>query len=99
MIAPGSTVHTDGLASYCGLEALGYQHEVSVLLGRKKDAAVRLLPRVHQVASLLFRFNRRKSHSRGKLFYRFLQQAVQVGPATYHKLVGGKDANVENHNM
>lgn len=124
MIAPGSTVHTDGLASYCGLEVLGYQHEVSILSGREKDAAVRLLPRVHQVASLLkrwllgthqgavspkhldyyldeftFRFNRRKSRSRGKLFYRLLQQAVQVGPAPYRNLVGGKDANVENHNM
>jgi len=27
-----------------------------------------------------FRFNRRKSKSRGKLFYRLAQQAVQVGP-------------------
>jgi hypothetical protein len=27
-----------------------------------------------------FRFNRRKSHSRGKLFFRLCQQAVQVGP-------------------
>ncbi|MGA3080960.1 MAG: IS1595 family transposase [Terracidiphilus sp.] len=29
-----------------------------------------------------FRFNRCKSKSRGKLFYRLAQQAVQVGPAT-----------------
>jgi transposase-like protein len=124
MIAPGSTVHTDGLASYCGLETLGYQHEVSVLLGQEKDAALRLLPRVHRVASLLkrwllgthqgavspkhfdyyldeftFRFNRRKSRSRGKLFYRLVQQAVQVGPVSYRGLVGGKDANVENRNI
>jgi transposase-like protein len=28
-----------------------------------------------------FRFNRRKSHSRGKLFYRLVEQALQVGPA------------------
>ena len=27
-----------------------------------------------------FRFNRRKSHSRGKLFFHLCQQAVQVGP-------------------
>jgi len=46
-----------------------------------------------------FRFNHRKSRSRGKLFYRLLQQAVHVGPAPYRNLVGGKDANVENHNM
>ena len=29
-----------------------------------------------------FRFNRRKSASRGKLFYRLTQQAVQVEPVT-----------------
>jgi transposase-like protein len=34
-----------------------------------------------------FRFNRRKSHSRGKLFYRLLEQAVAVEPAPYKSLV------------
>lgn len=33
-----------------------------------------------------FRFNRRKSRSRGKLFYRLAQQAVQVDPAPFHTL-------------
>ena len=33
-----------------------------------------------------FRFNRRTSASRGKLFYRLLQQAVQVPPATYRSI-------------
>lgn len=36
-----------------------------------------------------FRFNRRRSRSRGKLFYRLLQQAVAVEPAPYKGLVGG----------
>ena len=36
-----------------------------------------------------FRFNRRSSASRGKLFYRLAQQAVQVPPAPYRSLVGG----------
>ena len=74
-----------------------------------------LIPRVHQVISLLkrwllgthqggighahldyyldeftFRFNRRNSKSRGKLFYRLLQQAVQVDPVTYAQMIGGK---------
>ena len=35
-----------------------------------------------------FRFNRRKSNSRGKLFYRLLQQAVAVGPSPYDAIVG-----------
>ena len=33
-----------------------------------------------------FRFNRRKSKSRGKLFYRLAQQAVQVGPVPFADL-------------
>ena len=37
-----------------------------------------------------FRFNRRTSKSRGKLFYRLLQQAVQVDPVTYGQIIGGK---------
>jgi hypothetical protein len=36
-----------------------------------------------------FRFNRRRSRSRGKLFHRLLQQAVAVEPAPYKGLVGG----------
>jgi transposase-like protein len=44
-----------------------------------------------------FRFNRRNSASRGKLFYRLAQQAVQVDPAPFDKLlhpqrVGGAGA-------
>ena len=35
-----------------------------------------------------FRFNRRKSASRGKLFYRLVQQAVAVEPSTYDEIVG-----------
>jgi len=115
-VEPGSVVHTDGLHAYRGLEKLGYGHEVSVLLGAGAEAATRLLPRVHRVASLLkrwllgthqgavsvehldyyldeytFRFNRRKSASRGKLFYRLLQQAVQIDPVPYSSIVGGKE--------
>ena len=34
-----------------------------------------------------FRFNRRTSRSRGKLFYRLLQQAVEVEPTSYRQMV------------
>ena len=92
-VAPASTVHTDGWQGYQGLDQIGYDHEVTVLRGNRKDAG-KLLPRVHLVASLLkrwllgthqgavshahlpyyldeftFRFNRRTSRSRGKLFF------------------------------
>lgn len=40
-----------------------------------------------------FRFNRRKSHSRGKLFYRLVQQAVAVEPATYKAIVRSAQAD------
>jgi transposase-like protein len=110
-IEPGSTVHLDGWQGYAGLNKKGYQHEVTVLRGRRKDAS-KLLPRVHLVVSLLkrwlmgthqgavshghlayyldeftFRFNRRKSKSRGKLFYRLVQQAVATEPTPYLAMV------------
>ena len=36
-----------------------------------------------------FRFNRRRSASRGKLFFRLLEQAVQVEPVTYDQIIHG----------
>jgi len=114
-IEPGSVVHTDGLPAYRGLEKLGYGHDVTVLQAHKDEkAAIRLLPRVHRVASLLkrwllgthqgrvssehldyyldeftFRFNRRTSRYRGKLFYRLLQQSVEVPPTPYSAITAG----------
>lgn len=110
-IQPGSTVQTDAWQGYAGLANKGYDHEVSPIRGRRKEAA-RLLPRAHRVASLLdrwllgthqgavshqhlpyyldeftFRFNRRKSKSRGKLFYRLVQQALLTDPAPYWAIV------------
>jgi transposase-like protein len=55
-IEPGSVVHTDGWDSYKGIDALGYEHEISALKGRGASAATELLPRVHLVASLLKRW-------------------------------------------
>lgn len=111
-IQPDSTVHTDGLPAYLGME--GYTHVRDVQ--RQQPEGEHLLPRVHRVVSLLkrwlmgthqgaidmqhlddyldeftFRFNRRKSASRGKLFYRLVEQAVQVRPVPY-------DSLVEKHN-
>ena len=114
-IEPGSVVHTDGWEGYRGLEKNRYHHQVTILRGKGKDAAIELLPRVHLIAGLLkrwllgthqgsvsgnhldyyldeftFRFNRRKSRSRGKLFYRLVEQALNVEPSPYHRMVGGK---------
>lgn len=116
VITPGSTVRTDGLNAYLGLQ--GYVHDRQIQ--RRQTEGEHLLPRVHRVASLLkrwllgthqgaighahldyyldeftFRFNRRTSASRGKLFYRLLQQAMQVDPAPYKDIIGGKG----DHNL
>jgi len=42
-----------------------------------------------------FRFNRRTSKHRGKLFYRLLQQAVAVDPVPYSELVRSKNIHKE----
>ena len=39
-----------------------------------------------------FRFNRRTSRSRGKLFYRLVQQSVSVAPITGDEIRGGKSS-------
>jgi transposase-like protein len=102
VVAPGSTVRTDGLPAYLAWN--GYVHDC--------QEGEHLLPRVHRVISLLkrwslgthqgaighphlddyldeftFRFNRRTSASRGKLFYRLAQQAVQADPVPFATLI------------
>ena len=54
-IAPGSTIITDGLKSYCGVEEAGYKHKPmrKPYFWEEQDPEDdRLLPRVHRVASL-----------------------------------------------
>ncbi|MGZ5978499.1 MAG: IS1595 family transposase [Isosphaeraceae bacterium] len=43
-----------------------------------------------------FRFNRRKSQSRGKLFYRLVQQAVAIDPVPYANLVSKSDGKPQH---
>jgi transposase-like protein len=122
-VETGNVVHTDGWLGYAPLESNGYIHKVTFLRGNKKSPS-ELLPRVHQVVSLLkrwllgthqgavsvehldyyldeftFRFNRRKSRSRGKLFFRLVQQAVAVEPTTYRSIIdSAKAERPRNHN-
>ena len=47
-----------------------------------------------------FRFNRRRSRNRGKLFYRLVQQAVVVDPVPYKSLVRCATAGTDSgHNL
>lgn len=54
-VEPGSIVHTDGWEGYGAWLTPAYNHEVTVLKGKKDTAAI-LMPRVHRVASLLKRW-------------------------------------------
>jgi hypothetical protein len=41
----------------------------------------------YYLVEFTFRFNRRKSRSRGKLFFRLLQQAVMIEPVPYKLMI------------
>ena len=41
----------------------------------------------HYLDEFSFRFNRRKSSSRGMLFYRLLEQSVVTAPVTYKQVI------------
>ena len=99
----GSTIVTDGWASYAQVGKKGFKH-----VKQRQTMAINddeMLPNVHRVAALLkrwllgthqnyaspqrlqkylneftFRYNRRKSNSRGLLFHRIIEQAMTHEP-------------------
>lgn len=105
-VEPGSRIRTDGWTGYERLPALGYghiitdsrdltiAHLVASLLKRWLLGTYQGAVRTHHLAYYLdeftFRFNRRTSGTRGKLFYRLLQQAVVTDPVPGHEIVGGE---------
>lgn len=74
-----------------GSEVLPLVHRVIALLKRwmlgTHQGAISAEHMDYYLDEFAFRFNRRKSSYRGKLFYRLAQQAVQVAPVPYRKLV------------
>jgi transposase-like protein len=66
-------------------------HRVASLLKRwllgTHQGAVALWQLPYYLDEFTFRFNRRTSKSRGKLFFRLMQQAVHTPPATYDAMV------------
>ena len=83
-----------GLDSSAPAKLLPRVHRVAALLKRwllgTHQGAVRPDHLDYYLDEFTFRFNRRTSRSRGKLFYRLIQQAVQVEPSPYRDMVGGK---------
>ena len=95
-VASGSHIITDDWSGYTHAEDTGYSREIWAsndlklphiiaallkrwLLGTYQGAA-RKSHLDYYLDEYTFRFNRRKSHFRGKLFYRLAQQALMVDP-------------------
>jgi hypothetical protein len=72
-------------------ELLPRVHRVISLLKRwlmgTHQGAVSLQYLDYYLDEFTFRFNRRRSRSRGKLFFRLLQQAVAIDPVPYKSMV------------
>lgn len=110
--APGSTIRTDGLPPYDAIKKDGYTHvrvgskdlhlahRVIALLKRWSlgtyQGAIRPGCLPFYLDEFTFRFNRRSSASRGKLFFRLVQQIVQIAPESRKRLVGRCKGQAEN---
>jgi transposase-like protein len=86
-----------------GDDLLPYCHRIASLLKRwfmgTLQGAVSSDHLRYYLDEFKFRFNRRTSNSRGKLFYRLVQQATMVDPApvkTLTKIIRGKRHALEN---
>ena len=96
-------VHTDGWLGYLPLESslkgkrktpselMPPVHRVIALLKRwlmgTHQGAISHKHLDYYLDERIFRFNRRRSHNRGKLFFRLAQQAVAVDAVTYCGMV------------
>jgi transposase-like protein len=75
-------------------------HRVAALFGRwwlgTHQGAISKKHLDYYLDEYTFRLNRRKSLARGLLFYRLLQQSLNIDPVPYKDLIGG---NEENHKI
>lgn len=101
----GASIRTDGWTGYESLNQKGYQHHVAgskelniahlvaSLLKRWLLGTYQGAVKPHHLDYYLdeytFRFNRRTSASRGKLFYRLVQQSVVSKPVLGRDITGG----------
>jgi transposase-like protein len=85
-------VHVIGQRRKSASDALPRVHLVISLLKRwllgTHQGAVSKIHLPYYLDEFSFRFNRRNSKSRGKLFYRLMQQAVATPPTTYPQISG-----------
>lgn len=104
VVEPGSIIHTDDWPGYTNLSDNDFTHHVlppkemkivylvASLLKRwllgTYHGAVRPSHLTYYLDEFTFRFNRRTSASRGKLFYQLMKHAVMVDPAPVSTLKG-----------
>jgi len=86
-----TVVTGSGLQAHVSMPAV---HRVAALLKRwllgTHQGSVSAKHLDYYLDEFTFRFNRRASGTRGLLFYRLLQQAMEVAPVPYGRIVGGK---------
>ena len=108
-----STIRTDDWRGYSSLADHTYSHEAVKSVDLKiVHIVISLLKRwllgTHQGAvshehlsyyldEFVFRFNRRTSNHRGKLFYRLLQNAMEIEPTKYKEMI--KNVRGRNHKI
>ena len=82
-----NVIREDAIPAHLPLPAV---HRVASLLKRwllgTHQGAVKPAQLEHYLDEFVFRFNRRTSRSRGLIFYRLLEQAVQADPITYRQI-------------
>ena len=89
-----------GKGKEAAVELLPRVHRVASLLKRwllgTHQGAVEPTHLDYYLDEFTFRFNRRRSASHNKLFFRLLQQTVQVGPITYEQIIGKNDGRTQH---
>lgn len=88
--------------SSCGVENLPLVHRVASLLKRwilgTHQGSISMEHLEAYLNEFTFRFNRRTSANRGKLFHRIMENAVLIGPEPYSKIIKNtKHRNHDNH--
>jgi len=102
-LGPSGYVHRQHVIQGSGKEAdtlLPRVHRVASLLKRwllgTHQGRVERKHLPYYLDEFTFRFNRRTSRSRGKLFYRLMQQAVDVAPVAWDAIADGRGPHSPN---
>ena len=115
-VEPGCLIRTDDWSGYGTLPDVGYPHTtvpshdlkiahlvISLMkrwLAGTLQGAVSHQHLDYYLDEFTFRFNRRRAHHRGLLFFRLLQNAMVIEPTTYRQMVKNvRGRKISNHNI